>query len=74
MVPLAVAPGTGASEAATDHAPDQDCKLCSVPFSGRSPADRGAVVVEVHVFPGCGHWAMIEQKAAWESVVRLAMI
>src|SRR5699024_4332397 len=25
--------------------------------------------VELHVFPNCGHWAMIEQKAAWESAV-----
>lgn len=25
--------------------------------------------VEVHVFPRCGHWVMIEQKAAWERVV-----
>lgn len=25
--------------------------------------------VEVHVFPNCGHWVMIERKAAWESVV-----
>ncbi|WP_169986941.1 alpha/beta fold hydrolase [Microbispora sp. H10836] len=25
--------------------------------------------VEVHIFPNCGHWVMIEQKAAWESVV-----
>jgi pimeloyl-ACP methyl ester carboxylesterase len=25
--------------------------------------------VEVHIFPDCGHWVMIEQKAAWESVV-----
>lgn len=25
--------------------------------------------VELHVFPNCGHWAMIEAKAAWESVV-----
>lgn len=25
--------------------------------------------VEVHVFPNCGHWTMIEQKAAWESTV-----
>ncbi len=24
---------------------------------------------ELHVLPNCGHWAMIEQKAAWESVV-----
>jgi pimeloyl-ACP methyl ester carboxylesterase len=25
--------------------------------------------VEVHVFPNCGHWVMIEQRAAWEQVV-----
>ncbi|GAA1226307.1 alpha/beta fold hydrolase [Prauserella halophila] len=25
--------------------------------------------VELHIFPDCGHWAMIEQKDAWESVV-----
>ena len=25
--------------------------------------------VEVHVFPNCGHWVMIEQKAAWEATV-----
>ncbi|MEV8637500.1 alpha/beta fold hydrolase [Streptosporangium sp. NPDC051023] len=25
--------------------------------------------VELHVFPNCGHWVMIEQKAAWESAV-----
>ena len=24
---------------------------------------------EVHVFPDCGHWVMIEQKEAWESAV-----
>ncbi|MER7015264.1 alpha/beta fold hydrolase [Saccharopolyspora sp. NPDC000359] len=24
---------------------------------------------EVHIFPDCGHWAMIEQKEAWESAV-----
>lgn len=24
---------------------------------------------EIHVFPNCGHWVMIEQKAAFESVV-----
>jgi 2-hydroxy-6-oxonona-2,4-dienedioate hydrolase len=24
---------------------------------------------ELHVFPRCGHWVMIERKAAWESVV-----
>jgi 2-hydroxy-6-oxonona-2,4-dienedioate hydrolase len=25
--------------------------------------------VEVHVFPNCGHWVMIEQRDAWERVV-----
>lgn len=25
--------------------------------------------VELHVFPNCGHWAMIEQQHAWESAV-----
>nr|WP_281363811.1 alpha/beta fold hydrolase [Nocardioides daedukensis] len=25
--------------------------------------------VEVHVFPNCGHWAMIEAKTAWEATV-----
>ncbi|WP_369200411.1 alpha/beta fold hydrolase [Streptomyces sp. PU-14G] len=25
--------------------------------------------VELHTFPDCGHWVMIEQKAAWESAV-----
>lgn len=25
--------------------------------------------VEVHVFPNCGHWVMIEQKQAWEATV-----
>jgi 2-hydroxy-6-oxonona-2,4-dienedioate hydrolase len=25
--------------------------------------------VEVHIFPNCGHWVMIEQKEAWESAV-----
>lgn len=25
---------------------------------------------ELHVFPNCGHWAMIEQKTAFESAVR----
>ncbi|RCG24871.1 alpha/beta fold hydrolase [Streptomyces diacarni] len=24
---------------------------------------------ELHTFPDCGHWVMIEQKAAWESAV-----
>ncbi|WP_262402051.1 alpha/beta fold hydrolase [Actinomadura sp. CNU-125] len=25
--------------------------------------------VQVNIFPNCGHWVMIEQKAAWESAV-----
>lgn len=25
--------------------------------------------VELHVFPDCGHWVMVEQRAAWERVV-----
>lgn len=25
--------------------------------------------VELHVFPNCGHWTMIEQQAAWDSAV-----
>ncbi len=25
--------------------------------------------VELHVFPNCGHWVMIEQREAWERVV-----
>lgn len=25
--------------------------------------------VEVHIFANCGHWVMIERKAAWEAVV-----
>jgi 2-hydroxy-6-oxonona-2,4-dienedioate hydrolase len=25
--------------------------------------------VELHTLPNCGHWAMIEQKAAWEATV-----
>jgi 2-hydroxy-6-oxonona-2,4-dienedioate hydrolase len=25
--------------------------------------------VELHVFPNCGHWVMIEQQKAWESAV-----
>ncbi|MGK8524938.1 alpha/beta fold hydrolase [Nocardia asteroides] len=24
---------------------------------------------EVHIFPNCGHWVMIEQKTAWEATV-----
>jgi 2-hydroxy-6-oxonona-2,4-dienedioate hydrolase len=40
-----------------------------------SPLDMAIVPMrtipdaELHVFPDCGHWAMIEQKDAWESVV-----
>ncbi|GAA0941409.1 alpha/beta fold hydrolase [Actinocorallia libanotica] len=30
---------------------------------------RTAPDVEVHIFPNCGHWVMIEQKEAWESAV-----
>jgi pimeloyl-ACP methyl ester carboxylesterase len=29
---------------------------------------------ELHVFPKCGHWAMIEQKAAFEAVVTAFLI
>ncbi|MCU1644986.1 MAG: alpha/beta hydrolase fold protein [Nocardia sp.] len=40
-----------------------------------SPMDMGLLPMrtipnaELHVFPNCGHWVMIEQKAAWESAV-----
>ncbi|KAA0015975.1 alpha/beta fold hydrolase [Antrihabitans cavernicola] len=40
-----------------------------------SPLDMAIVPVrtipdvELHVFPNCGHWVMIEQKDAWESEV-----
>ncbi|WP_067179431.1 alpha/beta fold hydrolase [Microtetraspora niveoalba] len=40
-----------------------------------SPVDMSIVPmrtipdVELHIFPNCGHWVMIEQKAAWESAV-----
>lgn len=40
-----------------------------------SPLDMALVPMrtipdaELHVLPSCGHWAMIEQKAAWEAVV-----
>lgn len=40
-----------------------------------SPVDMSIVPmrtipdVELHVFPNCGHWVMIEQKAAWENAV-----
>lgn len=29
---------------------------------------------ELHVFPKCGHWAMIEQKAAFESAVKAFLL
>lgn len=29
---------------------------------------------ELHVFPNCGHWAMIEQKEAFESAVRAFLL
>ncbi|GAA4840052.1 alpha/beta fold hydrolase [Saccharopolyspora rosea] len=40
-----------------------------------SPLDMAIVPMrtipnaELHVFPNCGHWAMIEQKTAWENAV-----
>ena len=40
-----------------------------------SPLDMALVPMrtipdaELHVLPDCGHWAMIEQKSAWEAVV-----
>lgn len=40
-----------------------------------SPVDMSLIPMrtlprgEVHIFPNCGHWVMIEQKEAWESVV-----
>ncbi|WP_300681839.1 alpha/beta fold hydrolase [Nocardioides sp.] len=40
-----------------------------------SPMDMALVPMrtvehaELHVFPNCGHWVMIEQKAAWEAAV-----
>ena len=40
------------------HPVDMACCRC-VPFPD----------VEVHIFPNCGHWVMIEQKDAWERVV-----
>lgn len=30
---------------------------------------RTIPAAELHVFPDCGHWVMIEQKEAWESAV-----
>ncbi len=40
-----------------------------------SPVDMSIIPMrtlpfgEVHIFPDCGHWVMIEQQKAWESVV-----
>ncbi|MEV0057492.1 alpha/beta fold hydrolase [Saccharopolyspora shandongensis] len=40
-----------------------------------SPVDMALVPMrtipdaELHIFPNCGHWTMIEQKEAWESAV-----
>lgn len=40
-----------------------------------SPLDMALVPMrtipnaELHVFPNCGHWVMIEQKSAWENAV-----
>lgn len=40
-----------------------------------SPVDMALIAMrtlprgEVHIFPNCGHWVMIEQKTAWEAVV-----
>lgn len=40
-----------------------------------SPVDMALVpmrtipAAELHIFPNCGHWTMIEQKEAWESAV-----
>ncbi|MGV9709053.1 alpha/beta fold hydrolase [Gordonia sp. NPDC003424] len=40
-----------------------------------SPVDMSIIPMrtlpfgEVHIFPNCGHWVMIEQKAAWEATV-----
>ncbi|TDD42539.1 alpha/beta fold hydrolase [Saccharopolyspora elongata] len=40
-----------------------------------SPVDMALVPMrtipdaELHIFPDCGHWTMIEQKEAWESAV-----
>ncbi|MBF4996986.1 alpha/beta fold hydrolase [Nocardia sp. BSTN01] len=40
-----------------------------------SPVDMSLIAMrtlphgEVHIFPNCGHWVMIEQKQAWEATV-----
>ena len=39
------------------------------PLDGMLVPLRTIPDVEVHIFPNCGHWAMIEQKDAFESTV-----
>ncbi|MEU6352736.1 alpha/beta fold hydrolase [Streptomyces sp. NPDC047072] len=39
------------------------------PLENALLAMRTIPKAELHVLPDCGHWAMIEQKAAWESAV-----
>ncbi len=39
-------------------------RLVTIGGIGRTIPDA-----EVHVFANCGHWVMIEQRAAWESAV-----
>jgi 2-hydroxy-6-oxonona-2,4-dienedioate hydrolase len=40
-----------------------------------SPVDMALIPMrmlqngEIHIFPNCGHWVMIEQKEAWEAAV-----
>lgn len=39
------------------------------PLDGALIPMRTMPKVELHVFPNCGHWVMIEAKKAWESTV-----
>ena len=40
------------------------------PARQRARADAASsATCEVHIFPNCGHWAMIERKDEFESVV-----
>lgn len=75
----AAAAGAAASDAAPAWAQLHRLKAKTLITWGRddrvSPLD-GVLVpmrtipdVELHVFPNCGHWAMIEQKDAFESTV-----
>ncbi|MCC9195439.1 alpha/beta fold hydrolase [Arthrobacter sp. zg-Y820] len=83
MYSRAAMKATAAAAAASDAAPGwtqlHKLKAKTLITWGRddrvSPLD-GVLVplrtipdVELHVFPNCGHWAMIEQKAAFESTV-----